>query len=89
MERRTYATFQKVWPEKAIMVTSPQIAYENYPNADISKDDVINIMVGDLQRIKIYPEKGFQIYQEIPDQVWNAYQKLIALGYTKRLVKDP
>jgi len=86
MERRTYATFRKVWPEKAIMVTSPQIAYENYPNTGISKDDVINIMVGDLQRIKIYPEKGFQIYQEIPDFVWSAFQKLVTSGYTKRLI---
>lgn len=87
MERRTYATFRKVWPEKEIMVTSPRIAYENYPNADIPKDDLINIMVGDLQRIKIYPEKGFQIYQEIPDKVWNAFQSLVALGYTKHLIK--
>jgi len=89
MERRTYATVKKLWPEKEIIITSPQIAYENYPNADISKENVINIMVGDLQRIKIYPEKGFQIYQEIPDYAWSAFQRLVALGYTKRLVKDP
>ena len=88
MERRTYATVKKLWPEKEIIITSPQIAYENYPNADISKENVINIMVGDLQRIKIYPEKGFQIYQEIPDYVWSAFQKLIALGYTGHLAKD-
>jgi len=86
MERRTYATFQKLWPEKEVMVTSPQINFQDYPNANISKDSVINIMVGDLQRIKIYPEKGFQIYQEIPDKVWSAFQKLVALGYTKRLI---
>ena len=86
MERRTYATVKKLWPEKEIIITSPQIAYENYPNADISKENVINIMVGDLQRIKIYPEKGFQIYQEIPDSVWNAFQKLVALGYAKHLI---
>ena len=88
MERRTYATVKKLWPEKEIMVTSPQIAYEDYSNADISKENVIKIMVGDLQRIKMYPERGFQIYQEIPDYVWNAFQKLATLGYTKRLIKD-
>lgn len=87
MERRTYATFRKVWPEKEITVTSPQIAYENYPSADISKDDVINIIVGDLQRIKIYPEKGFQVYQEIPDSVWSAFQRLVALGYIRHLIR--
>jgi len=86
MERRTYATFRKVWPEKEVIVTSPRISYENYPNADILKEDVINIMVGDLQRIRIYPEKGFQIYQEIPDGVWDAFQRLVVLGYTRHLV---
>lgn len=88
MERRTYATVKKLWPEKEIIITSPQIAYEDYSNADISKENVINIMVGDLQRIKMYPKRGFQIYQEIPDYVWSAFQKLVTLGYTKRLIKD-
>jgi len=88
MERRTYATAEKLWPGKEIIVTSPQIAYKNYPDAEISKEKVINIMVGDLQRIKIYPDKGFQIYQEIPASVWGAFQRLVALGYTKHLVKD-
>jgi len=44
-------------------------------------------MIGDLQRIKVYPQKGFQIFQEIPDDVWTAYEQLLALGYTKHLIK--
>jgi hypothetical protein len=51
-------------------------------------EKVINIMVGDLQRIKIYPEKGFQIYQEIPAEVWKAYERLVALGFDKHLIKE-
>jgi uncharacterized SAM-binding protein YcdF (DUF218 family) len=88
MERRTFATFKKVWPEKNFVVTSPQISFEDYPNDEISKDKVINIMVGDLQRIKLYPGRGFQIFQEIPPNVWSAYKKLVELGYTKHLVKE-
>ena len=87
MERRSYATFKKMWPEKEVIVTSPQIQFEAYPNEEISEDDMINIMVGDLQRIKIYPEKGFQILQDIPEEVWGAYEQLVAAGYTKHLVK--
>lgn len=45
-------------------------------------------MVGDLQRIKEYPIKGFQIQQEIPSNVWDAYEKLVSLGYTSHLIKD-
>lgn len=44
-------------------------------------------MVGDLQRIKFYPAKGFQVYQEIPNDVWNAYEQLIAAGFDKHLMK--
>jgi len=86
MERRTYATFMKQWPEKNIIVTSPQITFDDYPTAEIPLENVINIMIGDLQRIKLYPEKGFQIYQEIPEEVWTAYEKLIKLGFNKYLI---
>lgn len=88
MERRTYATFQKQWPEKEFIVTSPQISWEEYPTEQLPRDLVINIMVGDLQRIRFYPEKGFQIPQEIPTEVWDAYEKLVEAGYAKHLMKD-
>ena len=87
MERRSYATFKKHWPNKRLLVTSPQISFEEYPNNEITLEEVINIMVGDLQRIRIYPEKGFQIFQEIPTDVWQAYERLIELGYDKHLLK--
>lgn len=87
MERRAYTTFKKIWPEKEIILTSPPIDFEEYPNKEIVKEDVINILVGDLQRIKIYPSKGFQIFQEIPKDVWEAYKKLVSLGYTKHLLR--
>jgi uncharacterized SAM-binding protein YcdF (DUF218 family) len=86
MERRSYATFMKFWPGKRIIVTSPPISFAEYPTAELPKDLIINIMVGDLQRIKVYPDKGFQVEQEIPDHVWQSFEKLVALGYTKHLV---
>ncbi|HEY7698237.1 MAG TPA: YdcF family protein [Vicinamibacteria bacterium] len=88
MERRTYATFRKVWPEKDAVVTSPRISYEDYPTEEISRARVIHIMVGDLQRIRLYPARGFQIEQEIPTEVWEAYECLVALGYTDNLIRD-
>jgi uncharacterized SAM-binding protein YcdF (DUF218 family) len=87
MERRSYATFKKRWPHKKLLVSSPQLSFEEYPSNDIPVEKLINMMVGDLQRIKIYPEKGFQVYQEIPDDVWVAYEKLVALGFDKQLMK--
>lgn len=89
MERRSYATFRKVWPEKEIVVTSPQLSLDEYlgrySDGPLSEDDMIAIMVGDLQRIRIYPEKGFQIEQEIPADVWEAFEILVEAGYDRYL----
>ena len=88
MERRSYATFKKHWPDKKLLVTSPQISFEEYPTDEISLEKVINIMVGDLQRIKYYPEKGFQVYQEIPEEIREAYEQLVKCGFDKHLMKE-
>ena len=90
MERRSFATFKKVWPEKDVIVTSPRVSFDvylqNYSNSGLTAGDVISIMVGDLQRIRIYPEKGFQIPQDIPSDVWAAYEELVAAGYDRHLI---
>lgn len=86
MERRSYATFKKAWPEKDVIVTSPKLSLDGYLSR-YSSDDVISIMVGDLQRIRLYAERGFQIPQEIPDDVWEAYEELVEAGYDKHLVQ--
>jgi len=44
-------------------------------------------MVGDLQRIRVYADKGYQIPQDIPDDVWNAFEQLVQAGYDKYLVE--
>jgi uncharacterized SAM-binding protein YcdF (DUF218 family) len=91
MERRAYATFRKQWPEPEIVVTSPRVSFDEYlreyTNTELSAADVISIMVGDLQRIRLYPEQGFQIPQEIPDDVWNAWTELVKAGYDRHLLR--
>lgn len=87
MERRAYATFKMHMPEKNILVTSTQVSFDEYCTEQIPMEKVINIMVGDLQRIKLYPSKGYQVYQEIPERVWEAYEKLVAAGYSNHLIK--
>lgn len=94
MERRTYATFMKQWPgmtlveqgkETEFTVTSPQLDFSEYPDENNPRDLVINIMVGDLMRIRAYPAQGYQISQEIPDNVWQAGERLVAAGFDKHL----
>jgi len=92
MERRTYASIKKQWPSAKCIVVSPQFSYEDYfknsyPIECIGKFDfkvrTINTMVGDLLRLKEYPKLGFQIEQDIPENVWTAGQELMKLGYNE------
>lgn len=87
MERRAYATFRRYWPEKDALITSPQLKFEEYLTEEITRELVVNTMLGDLQRLKLYPEKGYTIYQHIPDDVWEAFLILAAAGYDKGLIK--
>ena len=91
-ERRLYATLKKQWSELNFLVTSPQYSFEEYlsyyqNSKELSVDDFINIMVGDLQRIDVYGHNGFQIEQKIPSNVWDAYNQLVKDGYNKQLIK--
>lgn len=86
MERRTLATFQARWPGLDVVVTSPQLGFEEYTAGSIAPDDVIHIMVGDLQRLWLYAEKGWSSPQPVPPEVREAYDGLVSAGYTRRLV---
>jgi hypothetical protein len=87
MERRTYATGMVQWKGKELILASEKISFKEYLQKGIPRDKVLNTMIGDLQRIKFYPAKGFQVYQEIPAEVWVAYEELVSYGFDKRLIK--
>lgn len=87
MERRAYATFKKIWPGVKVFVTSPQISFTDYKSSKVSREKMINIMVGDLQRVIEYPSLGYQIKQEVPTKVLQAYEDLVKAGYISHLIK--
>ena len=81
MERRAYITFMKQWPGKTdditVYVTSPDIDLFDYPNEAVGDlSDVISVLSGDMARIKLYEEKGFQTFQLVPDDVQKAFERL-------------
>jgi len=86
MERRTFATIARQWPELTFTVTSPALGFDAWCAGASSHEAVINAMVGDLQRIIEYPKLGFQIAQDVPQTVVEAMQVLITLGYDKHLM---
>jgi len=87
MERRAYATLRAQWPEVQVRVASPRLSFDEYC-AVIPRDDVVHIMVGDLQRILVYPGRGFMIAQEVPAAVRAAYDCLVGVGYTRHLLPE-
>ena len=88
MERRALATVQRYWPELQAVISSPKINFEDYATHDIPLDEIIQIMVGDFQRILIYPEKGFQMKQEVTPEATQAFELLRENGFSKYLIKD-
>jgi len=88
MERRALATFAVQWPERNVAwnVQSAGGTLAEYCNDEQPMDVVINIMVGDLQRIIEYPKRGLQMPQDIPDDVIKAFESLISKGFTRHLV---
>lgn len=91
MERRAYATFKKHFPDKECIISSPPLDYAAYcipGDPEISHERVIHLIVGDLQRLWVYADKGFQVPQKIPAQVMDAYYVLVEMGYTDHLVGE-
>lgn len=83
-ERRAYATFRKQWPEVEVLVYSPEVTYQEFKKrTDVPEEIFMNVMVGDFLRMKDYVLKGFQIEQDIPEDVWAAGEALLALGFDK------
>ncbi len=88
MQRRVRATFEAQWndPASRFFVAAPRIAFRDYPNEEQPFEKLVNIMVGDLQRIAEYPACGFQSKQEIPEQVRVAWERLVSQGFTKHII---
>ncbi|MGN5632413.1 YdcF family protein [Streptomyces sp. AC154] len=85
-ERRAHATARKLWPGVEFVSASEPITFEEYL-ASIQDDRmVIDMLVGALQRLLIYPAQGFMAADPVPSEVAAAYERLLRAGFTSRLV---
>ncbi|MEU6034249.1 YdcF family protein [Actinomadura sp. NPDC047616] len=85
-QRRAYATAKKVWPELEVVCASRPLSLDEYVRGIGDVDRVINMLVGDTQRVWLYAERGFAIAQDVPAEVLGAYERLVAAGFTSRVV---
>ncbi|MEQ6118153.1 YdcF family protein [Reichenbachiella sp. MALMAid0571] len=84
--RRAIATAEIQWPEIEHSADCVNVEMENQVVDGHCLEDLINEMVGDIQRIVEYPKKGFQSEQYMPEDIKQAYQNLIDLGYDKHIM---
>ena len=86
MERRSYATAVKLWAEVEIICTSESLEFDDYLKSIGDEKLVLDMLVGDLQRVIEYPKLGFAIEQVVPEDVYGAYESLLDAGFDSRLL---
>lgn len=89
VEKRSFAVFQKVMPEYKGIFASENVACEEYFNRyqGEKKREEISVLVGDIQRMKVYAEKGWQVAVAMPEHVWKAYEELVKRGYNQYIIE--
>ena len=91
MERRIVAAMGVYWPEQSFSVTSPQVTIPYYleraRQQGMTENASVSVIVGDFQRIELYAKLGYQLPQEIPEEAWEAYHKLVSMGFDTQLAK--
>ena len=91
MEKRLWAAMQVYWPDVKAVYTSPDVTVEEHiahaEKIGMTRKGVIETIVGDVQRMELYAQKGYQLAVEIPAEVRNAFDALVADGYTGQLAK--
>lgn len=87
MQRRAYSTCKKQWPDVEVVCHSESLDMLTYIRSIGDSKLVVDMLVGDLQRIEVYAEQGFAIQQDVPESAKQAYEYLVRQGYTSRLTQ--
>jgi hypothetical protein len=55
---------------------------DEYFTSELAPERIVNIMMGDSQRIWVYARRGWSAPQRIPQELREAYEGLVALAFT-------
>jgi uncharacterized SAM-binding protein YcdF (DUF218 family) len=86
LTRRALATFEKEMPGVSVTGLSPDRTYDDYLASPEVARPFIDDMVGNFQRILLYPELGYQTAQPVPDDVLTSYRLLVSRGFDRQLL---
>ena len=85
---RVQLTAEVQWPGINVVVSCPDISFPTMVSNVIGIWGVIHEMVGDLERIQVYPELGFQAPHVLPEHIVRNWEYLIEQGFTCHLMPD-
>ena len=86
MQRRAYATCRKQWPAVEPVCISQPLSFDEYVNTHDDERQLIDMLMGDMERVIEYPKRGFAIEQPVPEGVLDAFNRLRARGYDSWLL---
>ena len=87
MSKRCLATARKQWPALRWAVSAPPIPFSDYADGSCPLEQEIQLMTGGLQRLRVYALRGYQVPVEVPEPVWQAYERLVADGYDRYVLR--
>ncbi|WP_242427704.1 YdcF family protein [Streptomyces sp. Root431] len=85
-ERRAYATARRLWPEVEVVCASAPMTLAAYVDSIRDARLVLDMLVGAVQRLMVYPAQGFMVATDVPRSVAVAFERLRDQGFTSRLV---
>lgn len=86
-QRRALATANKQWPELSARCSSRPQSLSDYISSIGDLDRVLNMLVGDTQRIWVYADRGYATPQTVDSDTIEAFNILVDAGYINRLIR--
>lgn len=92
-ERRTLSSAKAILKNSQLIITSLDTTFEKsieqLKNHKYEKIvDIISTIVGDIQRMIIYPQFGWQIECNVPKNVIKSYEYLKNIGFNKYIIYE-
>ena len=87
-QRRTLSVARAIIKDKKLIITSPDKTFSQFIEklsnvTEERKQNIISVIVGDIQRLIIYPQLGWQTENNVPETIIEDYYKLKNMGYDK------
>lgn len=76
-QRRVWRTLQKHMPQLKVYNKPPETTFESEMELFDSKgEDFIQLLIGEVKRIMSYPDKGYMLYDDLPERIYNLYTSI-------------